>query len=435
MLHHVLPCLPNDDFFLSLPALTRGWRLVLSQPLVHQMACRYRFRMAESQYRVFASQPWNSLLSRTERETAVSNNQSERLPQSRSHSLGVKDWRGECYSLFKIIRQVEMNCFSTAPADCRMPYLPVPVEVVRPRLRPRFHLPQPFQAYLIDFLTAQLVCCALGDEPCSSVQRRITQPVLVDWMIPVPIRCLCGRLSTPPRLAAVPSHLAWIPLPGLYHTTWVAVWTGPVPDICSEAVLEQLSSAARSGVEAASGPDPIIVDLECTPVFEWDDQFDRLAIAGLCARDYFQYGPVAVKFDREMYAVWASLDVCLATWGQPTYKRQRLESTRPVVLQAVSVFESWFGTALDAFPYSLWYEMTENSECSQMVSLLRKQVGRGCSLHYIDRRDLAGRVCVHIMPCIRDAAPDHCTDIWLHHMTFWHQLTRGAEMNRGVAHM
>ena len=145
VLHHLLPYVPNDDFFLSLPALSSDWHSVLAQHGVHRMACRYRFRMSEPQYRVFASGPWRRLRLRPdEAKEAPGTNQSAGLLQSQSQSLAGKDWRGECYSLFKIIRQVEMSCFGAVPTDCRVPHLPL--SAARPRPRPRFHLPQPFQA-------------------------------------------------------------------------------------------------------------------------------------------------------------------------------------------------------------------------------------------------------------------------------------------------
>ena len=197
-----------------------------------------------------------------------------------------------------------------------------------------------------------------------------------------------------------------------------------MPDVCSQAVLDQLSASAGAGAQAALAPDPTSVDLECSPVFEWDEQFDQLVIAGLCARDYFQYGPVAVQLDREVYAPPASFDVCMPAWGHPTYARQRLQSIRPAALQAVLVLESWFDAVLDAFPYSLWYEISENSECTPMVSQIREQVGRGCSLHYIGRRDGTGCVYAHSMPPICNVAADNRIEVWLHAMTIWHQLAR-----------
>ena len=292
----MLPCVCNDDFFLSLPALSTAWQSFLSQHAVHRMACRLRFRMSEPQHRVFAGQPWRRLSLRPgEGKEAAGDEPCAGLWQS----AAGKDWRGERYS-FKTIHLLEMNCFGADTTDCRMPCLPL--DAVRPRPLPRFHLPQPFQfqAYLVDFLTARHICSALQDEPCRPAQPRIVQSVSVDSE---PSRCLCGKSSTtPPRLFAAPSQLAWIPLPGPYHTTWVAVWTGRAPDMCSQVMLDQLSASADAGVQVALNGVSASVDLECSPVFEWDEQFDHLVVAGLCARDYFQYGPIAVQLCREIYA-------------------------------------------------------------------------------------------------------------------------------------
>ena len=120
----------------------------------------------------------------------------------------------------------------------------------------------------------------------------------------------------------------------------------------------------------------------------------------------------------------ASLDVCMASWWHPTYARQRLETIRPAALQAVLVLESWFDVVLDAFPYSLWYEISENSECSPVVSQVRQQVAMGCSLHYNGRLDGARCVSAHSMPAIRHVAADQRIDVWLHGKTFWHHLAR-----------
>lgn len=344
---------------------------------VMHLAFRERFRVCEAQFEAFSKQSWSRL-------SAPAN----------ADANAEKNWWKECYSIFKIIHQLEIESFGVI-SSAIMPDS-------ASRTNPRFHLPQAFQAYIIDFWSAQQIC--IQDDKCLNAEYEC-------------FNC-CSNIQRPLRFSIDSSYLAWIRLPGVYHPMNVAIWLGCVPEFCNESIrvaIDQLNSSASGEVNTQIAPVDALTNLDFSPVFRFDGEFSCMSIDSLSARDYFLYGPVARYLDRG----WTSLEARALASSRPDYDIWRLASLPPVALQVALVLQSWFDAVIDAFPWQLFYMMINDGEEREILNRWWNQLKQGCSLHDRDGLGTMRFELTHCMARNEDVAPDHRMDLWLHNMVFW----------------